>query len=723
MRAERALIVMARYVLVLLYAALCAPVQADTRHVRDYDYDASGHASDVEAFSEEGAPLVESLSPDRIAVGVPRQLRAQGQRLLGVEVSSEQPGLQVGRVRSSRTAVEFRLSATSAVPPGRYALRFVTGLGSTTRYVRVRAPVPRIEVYPFPIVLSRGGQLQLEVLLSFADTEAHTVGLSLTDSSVVSLAATEVQIAADTRRAVVALTGLSAGATRLALSSALLESLELTVWVGSPARLSAGRRRVDSPPLGVTKGQADALSGRRGPLFTRVGVQNGPVAVPPSLAHPLYPFPVGVAYGPLLYSVSPAHLVGGQSSVLEVKGAGLETVSRAELVPAVAGLTAVVESAQSDTVRLRVTAPLGESAYPVRLRLLTATDTEVAAVAGGALLRVNPGAPLLHSITPSRVLPGEAGTLTLRGVRLLDVLRVEAAPGTGIRFGTVQPQPLDGRVLDVDLSVSEDTPAGVHVVRVHTLSGDSGTVGVASNTLHVIAGPARVRVPIVSVPVGVQVAEEAPAQSRQLYPLPVGVAQLPIALSVLPPEVVRGTNTTLRVQGAGLASVQGVNLSPSTGVVVGTYTTTSTELSLPLTIATDAAPGPRRIHLSGAESAPIDFADPRAGVVQVVATAVPRVRSLSPTTGRAGESLELLVSGVHLTGARVQFSPATGLRLGTVRVTADGLGLRVQLNLAADASPGARVLVVQTLVGSSTAAPLATNTFTVMPASLPVTDP
>ena len=716
---------MARHTLILLYVVLCAPavVQADTRHLRDYDYDAAGHSTDVEEFSEEGAPLVESLSPDRIAIGTPRLMRAQGQRLLGAEVRSEQPGLQVDQVRSSRTAVEFMLSATAAVSPGRYALTFVNGLGSTIHHVRVRAPVPRIEVHPFPIALSLDGQLQLEVLLSFADTEAHTIGLSLADDSVARLAASEVQIAAGARRAVVALTGLSAGATRLTLSSTLLESLELTVWVGSPARLSAGTHRVDSNPVGVARGQADALSDRRGPLFTRVGVQKGPAAVPSALTRPLYPALVGVAYGPLLYSVSPAHLVGGQTSVLEAKGAGLETVSSAELVPAVSGLTAVVESAQADTVRLRVTAPLGESAYPVRLRLLTATDTEVAAVAGGALLRVNPGAPLLHSITPSRVLPGETGTLTLRGVRLLDVSRVESVPGTGIHLGTVQAQPLDGRTLSVDLSVSEDTPAGMHVVRVHTLAGDSGTAAMAANTLHVIAGPARVRDPIVSVPLGVQVAVETPPQSRQLYLTPVGVARLPIALSVLPPELVQGTSAVLRVQGAGLNSVQSVSLSPSTGVTVGTYTATSTELSLPLTITADAAPGPRRIHLSGADSAPITFADPLARVVQVVATAVPRVRSLSPTTGRAGESLELLVSGVHLSGARVQLSPAAGLRLGTVRVTADGLELRVQLNLAADAAPGARVLVVQTLAGSSTAAPLATNTFTVMPASTPASDP
>ena len=715
----------------MLLLLLPALVGADARDVIRYEYDDAGHTTELLELTEEGAPQVDTLAPNIAAIDTPIRVHVTGLRLLGVRIHTTQPGLHIDAVRTTQTDATFTLLATEATPIGPAPLQFTTSLGTTIASIRIRAPVPQLQVQPFPIALRPAERLQLSISLSNADAEAHTVQLSLSGTSTARLGSTQLSLPAGTRQGTVALLGLQAGLDQLTLSAPPRAPITLTVAVleGGGA-LSAGTHTVHARPLGVSRGATEVSTTiPRGPLLARVGVQKGAVAVPGAITGVLPAPLLGVTRGPILLAVEPTHLTGGQTATLRVQGIGLQAVSSATLEP---GLSASIQTQTAETLTLTVTVPVSALSHTVQLRLRTPTDP-VIAVPGRDRLRVNPGSPRLYSLNPSRVVPGQLAQLTIRGLRLLDVERIEALPDTGIHLGDLFEEQLDGRILHLDLSVAETAPAGPRVIRVHTLSGDSGDIPLAVNTLHVINGPPLSYAPIASQPLGIHVATAAIPQTRTLYAslgvhiataaIPqthtaytaLGVARAPTALQISPPEAVLGTELTLVIEGSGLQTTDTLSLHPATGLSIGPLTTTEGRVSTTLQIAADAAPGPRRVQL-GSATRPTVFADPAAAILQLATRAVPRILSLHPPRSTAGQSLELLLQGVHLTDAALRIVPDLGIRLGTPQITADGLDLRIQLNLAPDAAPGPRTLIITTPEGSSSAAPRAANTFTITPA-------
>jgi YD repeat-containing protein len=106
---------------------------------------------------------------------------------------------------------------------------------------------------------------------------------------------------------------------------------------------------------------------------------------------------------------------------------------------------------------------------------------------------------------------------------------------------------------------------------------------------------------VVSQPLGVVVVT-ATLRSAEIASQSIGVAVSPVADSLLPASVGRGTSTMLTLSGHGLGEVSAVNFRPDDGVTITGPLLPSidgSELQVPITVAADASLGTRAITLSG----------------------------------------------------------------------------------------------------------------------------
>jgi YD repeat-containing protein len=223
-----------------------------------------------------------------------------------------------------------------------------------------------------------------------------------------------------------------------------------------------------------------------------------------------------------------------------------------------------------------------------------------------------------------------------------------------------------------------------------------------------------------SLPLGILLQGSAtapPPTSRSLFSNTVGVAVGRFVLSAAPRNLPVGAGpTTLTITGAGLDTAQVVTVTPATGITLGALSAApdGRSLTLPITVASDAAPSLRKIVVSGAAGVFLP-ATPDADRINILRPA-PEVQSVDPIFALRGDVLAFTVRGRNLHEAQsVSMTPSTGVAVGApVVVSADGTTLTTSVSVTSNAPLGDRVVTVTTLGGVSSAAPSPTNTFRVV---------
>jgi hypothetical protein len=209
-----------------------------------------------------------------------------------------------------------------------------------------------------------------------------------------------------------------------------------------------------------------------------------------------------------------------------------------------------------------------------------------------------------------------------------------------------------------------------------------------------------------AAPLGVVI--EAPPGSVNLGPFasPVlGINTGAYITGVAPGGLAIGSGpTTLVVSGHQLSGVTGLSITPSTGLTLGALSVApnGNSLSVPVSVAADAATGERRVSLAGANAPYV--AVPANGDQFLVTLTAPQVVSVDPifaVTGTTGATLTIRGSNLQRAQA-VTFTPSAGISVGAFpSPSADGTSLTVDFSVAPFAPTGVRVVRVTTPGGAS----------------------
>jgi hypothetical protein len=451
---------------------------------------------------------------------------------------------------------------------------------------------------------------------------------------------------------------------------------------------------------------------------------------------------VRLARGSVASRVTPGAGSIGETLVLSIAGRGLQEVTQVRLEPPDGiSLGAVQPAADGSSVSVQTTIAADAARTARRVRVFVGGQEIAFADANAARFRVTVPLPQLVGIAPIAIQAG-GGPMELRlvGRNLQNAERVSVVPPDGISVSAPSGVNATGTEATVSISASAAAAPGPRAVLIATPAGESDAAATLANTLTVAGTLSPPVTPLASRNVRVLRDElggptpraVGPTLSRQVSvaraaaPPPVASAALvtsrgvplgkgAVATGVSPVGVARGTGATLVVSGVGLGGVTGVALVPPEGVTLGTLERAAdgTQISVPLTVAVDAAPGVRGIRLTAAGAA-VAFVKP--GAAQIVLGDAPAIDSITPIVARRGETLTLLIRGRNLRGATVEAQPAEGLTFapgGTVNAAATELA--VQVAVSADAGLGARTIRVRTPAGVSTAQAGPNNTFSIFP--------
>lgn len=450
---------------------------------------------------------------------------------------------------------------------------------------------------------------------------------------------------------------------------------------------------------------------------------------------------LGVAVGPVATGIAPNIGIIGQSVSLTVQGSGLNGVNAVQLVPAT-GLTVGSPTVAPDGKSLTVPVAVDASAPQTwrTVRLLAGTAVIPFAAPDTSLFRVAAPAPVLDSVTPNYLQTGQSAvTFTVRGTNLQGATAVRLEPAGGVTVANPPTVNADGTSLTVNITASAAAATGPRALVVTTPGGDSSTVLSASDTVTLTANPGPTMTPVVSAVLGVTVGngasgtstdigpiispllgvtvgQPAPASPVQFAASPVlGVARGPVATGIEPTGFAPATNGTLVIHGYALDAATGVSVNPAAGISLGTPTIAPDggTITVPITIAADAAPTVREVIVNSAGSR-IPFGDASASRFKV-GPGTPRFDSITPILATQGDHITMTIRGANFGGTMaVKATPAAGIQISaTPTVDPTGTIVTVDMQVAPDAPLGARVIQVLVPGAASSAEATPMNTFTV----------
>ncbi len=666
----------------------------ESGRVTSYRYDPVGNLLEVRDDGTAVPPAVDGSGLDSLRCGESVQVTIEGSDLEGARVTASDPGLKLTDVRYTDSGVSFTLSAECATALGDQTLLFETAGGTTSIDLRVAPELPLVFVTPAPLAVPPDGSERPFLLrLSHADTVSHSFQITSSDSTVLSVATASLSIPAGETEARGGVSGLKPGQAFLEITSATLPAERIPAFVTADfkgANTSFGR------PLGVLV-----------PL---------PPADPDDRIVPVAAPETGVLIGSAIQGVDPSTLLTGEGPVdVVVEGVGLEGATAARIVPD-DGLTIGNPSIAADGTNITVPVAVAEEA-PRTLRrfVIERAGTPYPAVPVDAdRVRIALPPPVIHSIDPLFIRPGDTGaTLTVRGLRLLDVQSVSVLPSDGVQVDARPEVNEDGTLLTVRLGIAPDAEPGERVVIVQTAGGVSDDTPTAANTLRVVLESGPSYEDLTSPALGVvrdAVISPAPEQT-ELYTAPVGVAKGPSLTGLQPGAGAVGETLTITVTGHGLESADSIAFEPPTGISAGAPSAAADgeSLTAEVTIAPGAPLTVRRLELYAGGQRVLP-ARSGADLFQVTPPP-PSIDYVSPLyLVRGTPSAALNVVGRNLQDAGVQLLPASGITVGSVSAAGDGSSLEVQVAVDAGALTGARVLEITTPGGSTGSSPTAANT-------------
>jgi YD repeat-containing protein len=415
------------------------------------------------------------------------------------------------------------------------------------------------------------------------------------------------------------------------------------------------------------------------------------------------------SYIPTLTGVTPNFIRRGETKAITLTGQRLQT-----------GILQTSDAAM-DLANVRQTATQIQADLLVGLSASTGPQTLTFSNAEGAAkisIAVGPTLPEL-SVEPSPLaLPPDNATRAIT-VRLsgADVIAHQIViASTDVAKVTVSP---------ANLTLS----AGQTAAQVNITSKAAGFVNLVltSPTLRTLTVPVFITTDFRGVntsyasPVGVVVGDAQPpaatATTSGTFISPrVGVAVGAVLTQMQPKALAVNASTNLIINGINIPGVVQVAATPATGVTLGSPTVSGngTQISVPLLIDANAAPGPRRILVTDALGASISFADQSQSQL-VLTTGQPTIASVEPLFATAGTTMRLKVRGANLQNGQLLINPAIDLRVDSQpAVNSDGTELLVNVQIAALAATGARTVQVITPSGQSTATANAANQLTLV---------
>ncbi len=473
-----------------------------------------------------------------------------------------------------------------------------------------------------------------------------------------------------------------------------------------------------------------------------VGVVLGDVAGGTTQTYGLTSDQVGVILGKAIKAVSPATGAQGQSLTLTLTGQGFAAPASVTLSPST-GLTLGTVAVSADGTSITLPLSIASDA-PLSVRAIQATSGGAAlafANAKSSQFLVTAPVPVLQSVEPITVPVGSpALAFTLRGRNFQNVQQVKVTPPEGITVGIAQVN-ATGDTVTVAIDIAATAATGARVVSIVTPAGESASASSPANTITLVSVSTVTYSPIFSDLVGVQVGDAAtgssfPAtlvaplvgisvaetsvpvtSSYGLNSAHVGIAVGSTATGVAPQGYVRGASSTLIVSGLAFPAGATVAVNPATGVTLGAVAVSAdgSSLSVPLTVAIDAALGVRAVLLSSV-SGPITFT-PAASSTITISPGAPTISSISPILARQGETIALTIRGATFNDlVAVSIEPPTGIVFdSTPIVSADSTQIDLKMHIDPSAALGGRVVRVTTLGGQTTTTAAPANTFTIYP--------
>lgn len=665
-----------------------------------YRYDAAGNILSVtrRSASELQRPQVTGVSPSVLRRGQTRQIAITGTELQNVAVQSPTPELLLGNVQRTATRITLDLTATQNAPQGPHVLTLSNLRGSAQATVSIAPNLPTLAVEPSPLALPpTGAQYSVTLRLSNVDLEPHTIALSSSDPTRLTVNTASVQVPAGQTSATFNVAGVASGFASLNLSSATLAPLSVPVFITADF---SGVNTSRAQPVGLMVGEITT------PVMQTAG----------TFASPL----VGLSLGGVITDITPSALSLGDVATLDIAGHHLPEGAQVIITPA-DGLTLGAFNLSPDRTRLQL--PLTVSAdAALGLRRLTVLGADGLPVpmADAALgqLRIGAGLPVVHSVDPIFGVPGTTIELTVRGQRLQDgVISFQPVQDLIVETPSVN---ADGTVLTARVQVAGFAATGVRTLRVTTPNGASPEQATAANQFTVVQQIRESITPISAALVGVQVGSSAvEPQPQAVGPVvspPVGLAVGAYGRAAEPAVGVIATTTPVLIRGQGLgavASVAAASADDGAGLTFGALTASAdgSELRFTVSVAADAPRSLRRLRLLTAQGTELPLIDPRF----TVSAPLPALLSVTPQVVQAGQTVALRVRGQRLEGASaVRLLPADGVSLSApvaVAGTDPDSEFSVSLQIAPTASLGERVLVVTTAAGESSEQPSPANSF------------
>ncbi len=656
-----------------------------------YHMDAADNLLSVDGGDRAAAPVITSVAPAGLRRGQARSFTITGRNLGFVSVAAAVAGLSVSNLKRSATHISFSLHAGADTPLGPQSLVLKDAAGSLSAAVMVSPALPLLTAEPAPLALPPDGSArQLTLRLSAPDNLDHLVSLRSLEPAIASVGVSTATIPAGQTQVRVPVTGKSAGTTILLLSSAELTGISLPVFLTGEFR---GLSTSHAAPVGVVRPQAPSV------VHRPAGANSGAL---------------GIVRGTALTGLRPAALMRGTEGVLTIDGMALQRELSLSVLPAAGlsfGTPVVADDGRSLSVPFVVAVDASLAERELRVQsgstLLPWTDTR------RARLNISMGVPEVESVRPYYAMPGQTLSLVVGGRRFDDASSVRFTPPDGL---TVEAPSVNsaGTELSLRVQVAPEARAGTRVVTVTTRGGTSSAEPVPANSFQLLGTGPEVFAPIAAPLVGVKRETVGTGQPvpQQAASSPLGVAIGSVATRLLPRAAIVGQVTRIRIEGHGLQAVDSVRLLPDTGLAVSAPQPAADgkSVTIDVTTAIDAPRLPRRVLLQSGTTR-LSFMPADADQL-VVSEPLPLLYSVSPNVAAPGVTL-LTLRGMNLQNAQqLRLLPPDGVAIDSLSWSTDGTTATARLQIAPDAAPGPRTVVLSTLAGDTDSTPSMANTIT-----------
>lgn len=668
----------------------------DTGELTIYDYDAAGNISSVSKAKQSLiAPTVQSINPLFARRGQVIDFVVTGANLAGARVSTNSSDFLISQVRTTDAKVDINIGVKPDAKVGPTSLVFQNLAGQAEASFTIGPVLPVLTVEGAPLAFPPDGvSRQITLTLSHPDIIDHNVSIVSTDTNKMQVNKSSAVFEKGKVTFQLQISPKLPGFAGLKLESATLLPELIPIFLTTEFK---GVNTSHAPAVGILVEQNPEIK----------------TAV-------IYPISsqLGVVVGRGLSKITPQALLRGKTTTVQINGQGLPSTVQVFIEPTL-GLevgTPVVSSS-GDNVSVSIKSNTDTSLGARTLKVLDEAGEEIAFTAQtDSQVYLTDGPPIISSVSPHNVVIGTSVAAIVRGENLYDA-KVEVLPANDL-FVDAQPVvSADGKMLTFGMQVRPQAVRGLRTVKVTTVAGTTSSESNFSNQFNIVLEIDRFSKLTLATNVGVQVgdaqAEEESATALAISN-PVGLWVGDGVFSIQPNKLLIGQSSTLKIKGYGLNAVQTLQIEPSVDLVVGELNTTDTEITVPVMVDASAILGERTVKLITNQDnlAIAEFAEK----IEIVAP-LPVIYSTEPQVIQVGTNSALLrIRGENFNQIQsVEVLPSQGISIISVPQVNDKANrVDVYIRVASDAPIGERVVVVNTVSGSSTSTSSIANTFKVV---------